>query len=506
MRGVAELGRETPEWALLGTLVASASLVLLANDLGEGRTATGYVILSWVFLAAAIAYWGHLYLKRPGRVDLWTVSLLFAAVFFCAGGIVGLDPVFASTARLGSSLQVFVLLALGLIASRAGFRLMSPPGGAGALKSQPCARVQATRLSVVFLAAAALWGLRWYGASQGLVLSHVGDVMTQVGTGTSMAIQLALLGRPLILFLGAVLLMDRTPRRRIVGLVLMAGELVFAALWARRLLFEVVIALLVAGLWTGRRLRLRQVVAYSAVAAFFLFVIWPFIFHLRAVAQKSGLYQADIAARTDTLIRDVIPNALATFELRASFGADSPYVENVRKRSNVPDLLVDVMAAHDRGVPFMGGRVLLTALVAAIPRAIWRGKEHLLATETWQVEEMIEQHFGLPIFDMASTVLTHGYADGGVPGVVLYMALLGMVLGVCERKLGASRSRLLGLYVYALGVALAVQVEKDVTALFTVGRFIAVLLLVDWLAGRWIERWVTVARSRVRVGRPAWEA
>jgi hypothetical protein len=445
-------------------------------------------------------------LKRPGRVDLWTVSLVFAAVFFCAGGIVGLDPVFASTARVGHSLQVFLLLALGLIASRAGFLLMCPAGGAGALKSQLCVRVQATRLTVVFLATASIWGLRWYGASQGLVMAHVGDVMTEVGAGTSTTIQLAQLGHLLILFLGAVLLMDPRPLRRCVGLLLVAGELGYALLWSRRSLFVVIVALLLVGLWTGRRLRLRQIVTYSAVAALLLFVMGPFIFHLRAVARQAGLYRAGIAARTDILIRDVIPDALATFDLRASFGADSPYLDNVRSRSNIPDLLVDVMAAHGNGVPFMGGRVFLTALVAAVPRAIWPGKEQLLATETWQVEELIERHFGLPIFDMASTVLTHGYADGGLVGMVLYMALLGVFLGVCERSLAAARNGLLGLYVYALGMATAVQVEADVTDLFTIGRLIAVLLLVDWLAGRRIERWVTAASRRAPLGRPAWEA
>jgi hypothetical protein len=330
--------------------------------------------------------------------------------------------------------------------------------------------------------------------------------MTEVGAGASTLIQLGQLGHLLILFLGVVLLMDPRPLRRCVGLLLFAGELGYAPLWSRRSLFVVIVALLLVGLWTGRRLRLRQIVAYSAVAAFLLFVMWPFIFHLRAVAQNSGLYRAGIAARTDILIRDVIPDALATFDLRASFGADSPYLYNVRERSNIADLLVDVMAAHDRGVPFMGGRVFLAALVATIPRAIWPGKERLMATQSWQVEELIEEHFGLPIVDMASTVLTHGYVDGGLLGVLIYMAFLGGFLGVCERSLGASRSSFLGVYVYALGLATAIQVEGDVTNLFAFGRLIGVLLLVDWLAGRRIERLVTAARRRAPLGRPAWEA
>jgi hypothetical protein len=506
MRGVGALGRQTPEWVLLGTLVASASFVLLANELGNAWSAAGYVILSWLFLGAAAAYSARLYLSRPDELDLWTVFLAFAAVFFSAGGIFGLDPVLTSTARVGFSLQALLLLAIGLIASRVGFLLVCRRGGAGPLKVHLCARLQTTRLPVVLLATAAVWGLRAYSASQGLVVSHIGDVMTEAGTGASLVIQLGQLGRPLNLFLGALLLMDRRPFRRSVGLLLMAAELVYAVLWGRRQLFAVILTLLIVALWTGRRLRLRQLITYASIVVFALVVMWPFMFHLRTVANNAGLYQADFATRTHTLVRQVLPEALATFDLQRSFGADSPYVENVRYRSQILDLLRDVMAAHRDGVPFMGGRVFLTALIATIPRALWPGKEQLLATETWQAEELIETHFGLPIFDMASTILTHGYADGGVPGVVLYMALLGVLLGVCERSLGSARSRLLGLYVYALGVAFAVQVEADITDLFAVGRVIAVLLLVDWLAGRQIERWVTVPRRRARLGRPAWEA
>ena len=129
-----------------------------------------------------------------------------------------------------------------------------------------------------------------------------------------------------------------------------------------------------------------------------------------------------------------------------------------------------------------------------------------MATETWQVEELIELHFGLPILDMASSVLAHGYADGGLVGVALYMALLGAVLGFCERRVGTSRCALLGLCMYAMAVGRAIQVEADVTDVLLLGRYIVGLLLLDWLVGQRMERWLTVARRRVRLGRPAWQS
>jgi hypothetical protein len=89
-------------------------------------------------------------------------------------------------------------------------------------------------------------------------------------------------------------------------------------------------------------------------------------------------------------------------------------------------------------------------------------------------------------------------------GAVLYMALLGAVLAVGEWARTRPRCALLGLWVYALAVSLAVQVEENVTDVFGIGRVIAVLLVVDYLAGRRLERLATVARLRRVVRRPMW--
>jgi len=179
-------------------------------------------------------------------------------------------------------------------------------------------------------------------------------------------------------------------------------------------------------------------------------------------------------------------------------------MENVSDRTRMLDLLLDIEDARRGGAPVMGGRVLVTAVVSTIPRAVWPGKERLMAVDTWQVEEVIERHFGLPVVDMASTVLTHGYADGGVAGVIVYMALFGLALGFCERYLGMARSALVGLAIYALGLSLAVQIEANVTDLFAVGRVIAVLVVVDRVAGHRIEQWTGAARARSGMARPAW--
>ena len=493
-----------PEVLLLGGLLAAAALTLLANDLAGRGLVEGYAVLAWLFMGAAFAYWAYCYYFRPARLGLWTVLLVSTAVFFAAGGVVGPRSNGVSSLRVGYAVQALLLLAVGLCAARAGFRLVTPAGGIGIRKATVCARVQATRPVVVLGLAGVIWALRVYAASQGLVLSHAGDIMTEVGTGASIAIQLSLLGRPLIVMLGAVLAMDRRPARRTLGLLIVGGELLFSVLWARRLLLDIIVALLLVGIWTGRRLSPRRVVAYAAIAAFTTLFMWPFMFHLRTVADQAGLYGSDFTTRSETLIHQVIPEAIATFDWADSFAADSPYVENVHDRTRMIDLLLDIAESHDEGTPVMRGQVFAAALVSTIPRFLWPDKERVMSAETWQVEELIEEHFGLPLVDMASTVLTHGYADGGVLGVILYMAGFGLALGFCERFLGGARSALLGLAAYAMGMSLAVQVEGNVTDVLAVGRVVLALVVLDRVAGRFIERSVAVRRRVPSLARPRW--
>jgi len=312
-----ELAGPGGESMLLGALLGAASLVLLTIDLTGGAFAAAYSVLAWLFVGIALGYWVYLYSRAPLRLDLWAVLFLLSVVFFAAGGIIGSSAVPVSLMRVEYAVQALVLLAVGLIASRLGFRLLCPSGGAGSRKAHLCARVQATRPAVVLACAGAVWGLRMYAASQGLVLSHAGDVMAEVGTGASVAIQLAFLGRPLAVFLGAVLAMERRPRHRVLGLLVLAGELLYSVLWARRLLLDIIVALVVVGVWAGRRLALRRVAVYAAVAAFTILVMWPFMFHLRAVADRAGLYGSDFTTRSETLLSRVIPEAIETFDLAA---------------------------------------------------------------------------------------------------------------------------------------------------------------------------------------------
>ena len=272
----ASLVRPSGELVPLATLVGGAALVGLAHQLG-GDAVMGYQALSLGFLVVAVAYGAHLYWRRPGSLNLWALSLGFAALFFLGGRDRRPRSASIGDERAGLATHALLVLAVGLVGSRLGFRLVWRGRPAGSARTSVFARIGATRLSVVLVAVATVWGLRAYAASRGLVLSHAGDVMADVGTGVSIAIQLSLLGRPLVVFLGASLLADRHRARRVVGLAILVGEFAYAMLFARRLVVELVVAMVVCALWSGRRVRPRQAVAYVGAVGLVTLVMWPFM-------------------------------------------------------------------------------------------------------------------------------------------------------------------------------------------------------------------------------------
>lgn len=492
--------RWTPsEWLLLAVLVATAAVAVLVGDAG-GSPVLVYRGLAGLFLVSTGAFALALFFRRPEGVNLWILLVFFSVLFFSADGIVrvgALGEGALSGDRFRFGTEALLFLALGLVASRVAYGLIAPRDTAPAVKQSICARAQTVRPAIVVALAGVIWTLRAYAASQGLVISHARDVMVSAEGWTSLLIQFGALARPLLFFLGAILLFDHRRPRRALGALVIAGELLAASVGARRLLLEVVVVVCLVYIWTGRRPKVTQLAALASTAVLVGAVMWPFMFQLRSAADSTGLYWADPSDRFEILVEDTIPRALATFQLGGALEAEGDYVGNIRERASTIEFLIEVIAAQREGREAMGGRVLTAALVATVPRLLWPGKERLLGTETWQTEELIQSHFGLPLVDTGSTVLTQGYADLGVTGVLLYGALLGAFLGVCEHALRRSRCVVLGLWVYGLGALLAIQIEANVTDIFVIGRAVVPLLLLDRFAGRALDGWLT---SRPKAG------
>jgi hypothetical protein len=485
--------RSPSGWLLLAFLVGAAAIAVVVGEAG-GSPALAYRGLAAIFLVSTAAFTLTVFLWRPESVNLWILFLFFSVLFLAADGIVrvgalGEGALWGDRFRFGT--EALLLLAIGLVATRAAYDLVVPKAVASAAKRSICARAWTVRPSLVVALVTMIWALRAYAATQGLVISHSRDVMVSVEGWTSLLIQLGALARPLLFFLGATLLFDHRRSRRVLGVVVIAGELVAAAVGARRLLLEVIVVVCLVYIWTGRRPKVVQLVTLAGTAALVGLVIWPFMFQLRSAADATRLYWAEPSDRFQILVIDTIPHALANFRLMGALEAEDKYVGNIRDRASTIQFLIEVVAAQREGREAMGGRVITAALVASVPRLLWPGKQRLLDTETWQVEELIQTHFGLPLIDTGSTVLSQGYADLGVAGVLLYGALLGAFLGVCERALAGSRCAILGLWIYGLGALLAVQIEANVTDIVVIGRAVVPLLLLDRLAGGTLDGWLT---------------
>jgi hypothetical protein len=484
---------------LLGSLLLVVLLVMFLDTLLAGGSLFAVLLTSLVFLSTASVYTLRLYFHHPNVVNLWTIFFLFYIVVFAAGGILGMQEnvlYTASRVHVSLALQAFSLLAIGLIASLVGYQWLDRGSFGAKEKAAICFRIRQLRLSVLIGLLGILWSLRGYAASQGLVIAWTGgNVMASADAWTLPLIQLSQLMRPATIFLGAVLFTDEQVSRRWRGAVVLVGEFAYAFLLGRRLLLEALVIMILVSLWAGKRPRVNRAVSWAAAIGVIAFVAWPFMFHVRMMARQAGLYSADPGERFHILREDVIPYALTTFSLDQTFEETSPYVENVHQRSRNIDFLVEIQAAHQSGVGFMWGHGIATALVSSIPQAIWPGKKKFLEGDTSHVEQLIESHFGLPLTDQGSTVVTQGYADGGVVGVILYMTMMGMALALCERWVHRCHSTLCGIWVYALGTSLAVQTETEFTSLLAVGRMIIALLILDWLYGKQIERWLVGARK-----------
>jgi len=484
--------RSPSEWVLLVVLLGAGASAALVSEAG-GLPVLAYRGLALAFLVATSAFCLQVFLYRPERVDLWILFLFFSVLFFSADGIVRVGALEGalSANRFRHGVEALLLLALGLVVSCATYRAVAPRDPTGFVKRSICARIQTVRPMLVILLAGTIWGIRAYAASRGLVISHARDVMVSAEGWTSLLIQLGSLARPLLFFLGAALLFAQGRFRRGLGALVIAGELGAAAVGARRLFLEVVVVVSLVYLWSGRRPKATQLAALAGAAVLVGAIVWPFMFQLRTAADQTGLYWADPNDRFQILVYDTIPTAFATFRLGETLQTEGAYVGNIRERASTIEFLIEILAAQHAGQEPMGGQVIGTALVATVPRLLWPGKEKLLNTETWQAEELIQSHFGLPLIDTGSTVLTQGYADGGVLGVALYATLLGVFLGLCEQSLRRSRCTILGLWVFGLGALLAIQIEANVTDIFVIGRAVAPLLLLDRLAGRTLEGWLT---------------
>ena len=350
-------------------------------------------------------------------------------------------------------------------------------------------------LTALFLFRLATWA---FAASIGLVMSGTGEVMADVDGLTSAFIILSLPFRPFAILVGASLSNHGQLSIRWIARCLFFIELIQSFLTGRReLLFLFFLVAFVSYLKTVR-LQLAHLFWGALGAVVMVMVLAPFFYHLRATMQENEVHSAPVEERLSRMLSEVLPDAQATFNLSEMLEKESGYRTNMGTRSYLLTPLTQTVEAIEEGTDYLYGQVLFRAFLLAVPRFLWPGKGDYLMMEDAPTEQFIQIHFGMPLGDVSSTLVWHGYADGGLLGILVYMGIFGLLVGFLQYRLGYAQSVLVEVMIFGMILVWICNVEITVDQVLGDMRLILFLLCVDYFFGGRIE--YLTAHQRYRTG------
>jgi hypothetical protein len=210
----------------------------------------------------------------------------------------------------------------------------------------------------------------------------------------------------------------------------------------------------------GRLIRIRTIVVLGA-AGIALFVILTSV--------RSGLMYGQMSL--NQLEENMIDTMISGHaDLGTSEYALSQYDQN---RLSGLELAAAIERSHEtNGVPWMYGYHNWLYIARSVPRFVWPGKP---GTDP---EVAINQHFGFSQADQLTVPFSSGYADGGIIGVGVGLALMGLLLCLIQHFVWRLKS---GALIYAGSTALLLNFEQYV-AEYPLGwaRCLVILLAVDF--------------------------
>lgn len=265
--------------------------------------------------------------------------------------------------------------------------------------------------------------LIWLGAGivlRAFLVGDLGYMGTQVDESSSVPAlgSLAFLMIPVLLPMTALCILEETSRWRRALLLLVLGLFLLALLplGRRVLLYSLVILLMTLAL-SGRWLPRYSMVKWIGIAFIGLGLIciiaylgFQFFYALRLAVESQGL-----EVGIGELLR-------ATFEIlqHESSEVSSELASNMVERPFILSYLAAFVAAQSTYPP-LWGEELVYALKIAIPSLLFLQKTALLPSAP---EEFVHPAFGFYIFDGPNTIVTAGFNDFGLVGMVLYPILL----------------------------------------------------------------------------------
>jgi hypothetical protein len=342
--------------------------------------------------------------------------------------------------------------------------------------NRPFARVRGSGLSTrpAMVATGIVWLIRLYLVSQGTYFHGISTVDSySPGIGFLMQLESSLdFCVPYL-----IVLLWCTDRQRS-ALALGGFEVVFLFGTGSRqpfLWFMFMVAVCLS--WMGRPLRLRTVVAASAIL---LLVVHPVMISMRIVAERESGEKADIGPLR--ALGHILP--LAIEDLAQNATSEQVGLSGLARRSTSSGYLAAIM---DRsalaGIPLLAGESYLRSAGILVPHFLWADKN---PQGIYDPMAESSRHFGLWEADYTFTPLTEAYCNFGTLGVIIcgvVFGLLGRFVVGTGRRYSSDPAMLVAL-MPCFKPIVAFETHGTMGGLSTL-RVAFVAMLIIWGVRRW---------------------
>jgi hypothetical protein len=152
--------------------------------------------------------------------------------------------------------------------------------------------------------------------------------------------------------------------------------------------------------------------------------------------------------------------------------------ENVRDRTFIIRYISLLGQGGETPEPMWGSDFWFSVRLV-IPDALYRlcGEDKTPLRNIGSEEGLINEHFGLPVYDEANSILTAGIADFGLPGVLIYPVLCCAAFGLLIKMTDPLVHPDCKLMIRALMLNICMQAESDIASYFMIMRNIYLIIL-----------------------------
>lgn len=270
----------------------------------------------------------------------------------------------------------------------------------------------------------------------------------------------ASLSQGCLLWSSVALSVHESRKARALASTILLIEFVWAFLRGRRWLLNWLIFVALGSLVMGQRVRFKQIVLAVLGMAFLISVVFPYFIAVRNV------YSEDASA-LDSL------TAAVSVAYYAEDAAADRYADNMSTRPLIRRFITRVLDGQEAREPLMGDG-LLSTIIWAIPSLVYADK-----VNTPQTEVLIQQYYGMRVFDTSISWAAVGVSDFGVSGGLVAGLCVGLYLFFFQKLILKTKRLNPFLTFILLGslISIVLQAEIDPTAYWILLRDCMMLII-----------------------------